>query len=781
MFTTHPYDLSKLLDEVHSGRMQLPDFQRGWVWDDDRIKDLLVSVSRSFPIGAIMTLSADCEFRFQRRMIEGAPENQDAKIESYLLDGQQRMTSLYQTLVSPNAVDTKDRPGGNRTIKRWYFLDMQATLDSAAAPEDIVVSMPESKKESINTSRHSARNLSTPDLEFQNHMMPTGQVMRNAAWGFRYTQYWNQQDKPHPHGDAFEFFEKFQEAVLDKFTQYEIPVINLDRDTSKEAVCTVFEKVNTGGVTLSVFELLTASLAANDFNLRTDWESRQRRMCERYGLLQSVGNTYFLQAVALLATQERPPAQPTLPIGAAKHHPSRPSCKKADILSLTREEYEQWAPKVEAGFIASAAFLHTQFIFTQQDVPYNTQLVPLAALHVELEDELNTSNAMRRLEQWYWCGVLGETYSGPVETLYPSDLAEVPEYIRHGTVPRSIQESSIVPERLISLRSRNSAAYKGLYALQMKSQAADWRTGQKLAMDIWRDQSIDIHHIFPVNWCERRANPRVPKHLYDSIINKTPIDAATNRRIGGRAPSQYLRNLAQDNDLLDDTLRSHWLDPESLRDDDFSECFIQRGNAMLELISQAMGKPAADGTVVLTNALRQAGIIADDNGESNAASNTRWAEEDDEPEFDAIGSSIQDDEGTGNHNGITAQPPSDETRMSLPEAEAADAYDDWATNPLAVTIHLPDGRQLPISSWKGVVIETAKYLHETIGLDAAHGRPVETSDKPRRNVQIATGIYVHHDYKVVDAMRQTIKMISNHGMNPQDFAVTMRIRKNMPE
>ena len=57
MFTTNPIQLSDLLDDVHSGKIQLPDFQRGWVWDDERIKDLLVSISRSFPVGAVMTLS----------------------------------------------------------------------------------------------------------------------------------------------------------------------------------------------------------------------------------------------------------------------------------------------------------------------------------------------------------------------------------------------------------------------------------------------------------------------------------------------------------------------------------------------------------------------------------------------------------------------------------------------------------------------------------------------------------------------------------------------------
>ena len=73
LFTTNPIHLSVLLNDTHTGKIQLPDFQRGWVWDDDRIKDLLLSICRSFPVGAVMTLSADGEISFRRRMIEGAP------------------------------------------------------------------------------------------------------------------------------------------------------------------------------------------------------------------------------------------------------------------------------------------------------------------------------------------------------------------------------------------------------------------------------------------------------------------------------------------------------------------------------------------------------------------------------------------------------------------------------------------------------------------------------------------------------------------------------------
>ena len=62
--------LGDLLTKVVKGKLQLPDFQRGWVWDDEHIQSLLVSIARSFPIGAVMLLETGGETRFQEQLEE---------------------------------------------------------------------------------------------------------------------------------------------------------------------------------------------------------------------------------------------------------------------------------------------------------------------------------------------------------------------------------------------------------------------------------------------------------------------------------------------------------------------------------------------------------------------------------------------------------------------------------------------------------------------------------------------------------------------------------------
>ena len=151
-------------------------------------------------------------------------------------------------------------------------------------------------------------------------------------------------------------------------------MIDLAKSTPKEAVCQVFEKVNTGGVTLTVFELLTATYAADDFELRKDWDERHKRLAQ-HELLAKVAATPFLQIVTLLATYDRRQSHLT-------EHPEDDkapavSCKRRAVLRLPLDDYRKWADVAERGLRRAVPFLHKQRVFRYRDVPYATQLVPL--------------------------------------------------------------------------------------------------------------------------------------------------------------------------------------------------------------------------------------------------------------------------------------------------------------------------------------------------------------------------------------------------------------------
>jgi hypothetical protein len=189
---------------------------------------------------------------------------------------------------------------------------------------------------------------------------------------------------------------------------------------------------------------------------------------------------------------------------------------------------------------------------------------------------------------------MGELYGGTTETRFSRDLPDVIDWVRGGPEPRTVTEAVFSPARLLTLRTRGSAAYKGIYALLLREGATDWRTGEEATIQSYYDDAIDIHHIFPKAWCQTR---QISPQRYDSIVNKTPLSARTNRVIGGRAPSEYLERVANGAgitaDSLDQNILTHVVESARLRADDFDAFYEARSEDLLQRIEAAMGKPVA--------------------------------------------------------------------------------------------------------------------------------------------------------------------------------------------
>lgn len=338
-----------------------------------------------------------------------------------------------------------------------------------------------------------------------------------------------------------------------------------------------------------MFELVTATFAAENFPLRDDWEAREKKMCTASGtfdLLSVVSATDFLVSVTLLAQVK---GGRTL------------SCKRKDVLALSLTDYEACADALTDGFIKAARFLVQQSILAPRDLPYTTQFIPLSVLMTVLDSKAEDGLVKDKLATWYWCGVFGEMYGAANETRYANDVSGVLAWLGGDTEPDTVNRAFFQPTRLLSLQTRNGAAYKGVMALILDHGARDFISGSKMDYTNFTADYVDIHHIFPQKYCEQQGYDR---RKWNCIVNKTPIAYRTNRKLGGEAPSKYLQLIENTNvsaDALDENLRSHVIDVASLRADDFQTFFLCRAKALLELIGKAMGKPIAnlDGTDVV--------------------------------------------------------------------------------------------------------------------------------------------------------------------------------------
>ncbi len=301
-FESPDVPLADLLTQVATGKIQLPDFQREWKWDTDRIASLIASVAQGHPVGVVMTLEmGGDDVNFAPKPLSGVTGGHLETPKQLLLDGQQRTTSLFQSLHSGKPVATKD--SREKKISRWYYVDMKTALTPDGDLEDAIIAVPKDRIIRDNFGRDVIADYTTTEGGCAAEMFPVGIVFDQSAkdkWMMTYA---------HLEGDIktsqrLTRWSEFSKKVLKEFTDYKVPVIRLTKGTSKEAVCTVFEKVNTGGVPLNVFELLTATYASENFHLKEDWQARRARLDTR-AVLRSFENTDFLQAISLLTTRAR--------------------------------------------------------------------------------------------------------------------------------------------------------------------------------------------------------------------------------------------------------------------------------------------------------------------------------------------------------------------------------------------------------------------------------------------------------------------------------------------
>ena len=137
-------NLSQLLDEVNSGKTQLPEFQRDWTWDDNRIRGIIASLSQGYPMGAIMRLQyGNPDIKFKYRTIKGVGQR-DLAPDFLVLDGQQRLTSIYQATYSKNPVATKTDKG--KEIERYYYLSMEKCMNENEDRYDAVLPVSADRK-----------------------------------------------------------------------------------------------------------------------------------------------------------------------------------------------------------------------------------------------------------------------------------------------------------------------------------------------------------------------------------------------------------------------------------------------------------------------------------------------------------------------------------------------------------------------------------------------------------------------------------------------------------
>ena len=536
---TNPRNLTELLSQIHNRETVLPDFQRDFVWDSGATKELIVSIAKGFPAGSILRIR-NTNNLFSYREFEGATPLKGQRPTYLVLDGQQRLTSLYQAFYGVGQFR--------------YFLNLQCLLDGEEFDECVI---------SLRADKAQAMRYMDIENQAKNLILPLS-VLKDESEGFSNwkvnvssTRY------PDSPADAFDMVTKLQQienAWMKTISSYQFPVVTLSDNTEAEAVCTIFETLNRTGVKLTAFDLLTARFWPQDINLRREWDDAR----QEHPILgdMEVDPYYLLQALSLCARQT-------------------PGCKRGEVLSLSGSAFGEWWPSVVQGYAGALEILRDDCgVVAPKWLPYAAIPIPMAAVLAKTASISGPAIGANRnkLVRWYWCSVLNQTYDNPPNSQAAKDFGELLGWFGGGTAPESV--SNFNTENIGDLREitfRQRALYRGLMGLVLRNRPKDFHKGQEITSESMRGQNIDDHHIFPDAYLQEVHKPGYGDH----ILNRTLIDSETNKRIGKNRPSVYIP--AIENSLGQsavDLFKSHFCSTDELKADNF-EAFIKKRESKL--------------------------------------------------------------------------------------------------------------------------------------------------------------------------------------------------------
>lgn len=499
---TNPRALKDLLSEAHSHTMALPDFQRDFVWEPGATQELIVSIANNYPAGSILRVR-DAKHIFAAREFEGAPSLDGQKHTFLVLDGQQRLTSLYQAFYGV---------GEHR-----YYINLKKLLDGDDFEEAIFY---------VRASTKWAKAREDFDIQAKELILPLS-ILKGGAGKFgNWSRKVSRKLPDHERIALEDALDVIEEKWIKAIDDYHFPVVTLSDKTKPDALCTIFETLNRTGVKLSVFELLTARYWPQKINLRTLWDEARKA----HPIINDfeVDPYYILQSIALASRKA-------------------PSCKRSDVLNLAAKDIIEWWPKVVLGLRQGLDILRDDCkVLLPKWLPYQTMVAPLAAVFARSGlPKTPLAGAQReKLKRWFWCAVYGQAYESAPNTRSAKDVTELTAWLDGGDLPETVSSLRFDPKALRDVTPRQRAIYRGTICLILGTGTGtrDFHTQSVITGKLMADEGIDDHHVFPDNYLKEKKGITLSR-ARDCILNRTLIDRTTNQMISDRAPSNYMAEI----------------------------------------------------------------------------------------------------------------------------------------------------------------------------------------------------------------------------------------------
>lgn len=511
-----------LVEQAQDGKLCLPNFQRDFVWRRGEVADLLRSIVRRYFIGSLLLLRCDSHNPpFAPVFLRGANSiYQTPRPELLVLDGQQRLTALLYALTAPD-LNLKDS-----SQRRWFFLNLNLLLEN---PNDDEIIFDRSKKE--------LDKLDQIEVQYARRILPCTRMLRSEdflQWRDGLDD-WLRDNKPDHHKLYRNQWRDLWTKAVTGFQTFEVPLVELPRveDSDPDAigrVCAIFEKLNSTGIELSVYDLLTARLYRSGIKLHELWS----QACKDHKYLNEWSNgkadtnkfgVLVLRTLSLLRGVDPTPSA---------------------LINLKPDNFEDdWKHATDA--MERALELITLVgpdgfgVFDRKWLPGFGLLPVLAALRSIIDDLKLGKGPRDDLRRWYWCNVFLERYSSAVESKSRKDYAELLQHWTEGKAEPSVFSEARIRIGADGYTVRDSASYhgavySGIFCLLALHNARDWTKGESIQL-----QKLQDHHIFPQAYLKKHGLTRSID--VNSIVNRTLIGDETNSKIRAKAPAEYITSL----------------------------------------------------------------------------------------------------------------------------------------------------------------------------------------------------------------------------------------------
>jgi len=568
-----------LVRRAYHGEVMLPDFQRNFVWSRSDIEELICSLLEKMFIGTFLIQRVNpTDVPFKVIPIEGANKVNggfSSRPEIIVLDGQQRLTSLFYALYSP------DIPLKNTTNPYAFFIDLQELCKDNI--ESAVFSWSKQWREYKALLDGNGKYILS-ELK-KEKILPLTFLADDDEFG----DLWHESFKSlFSREDA-----RKVKGYLDNLRHYEIHVLSIPLTEKPEDIAILFERINRTGIKLSIFDLLTARLY-KFINLRTEWETA---FDKKYWLKQIASNDikntkipyYIIQGLAL---------------GKGMSIKAR-DIIKIDSTILNEESWENAMDILENKILSRLFDVSEYGIADYRWLSYPSMISIWLGLFIKAENrEINID--IGKINKWYWSVIFTERYSGSTETKQTKDFKDLIKWLNN---------PSEIPDTVLDIRNKlgvmkidtrypGSSIYKGVFNLLFRKGAWDFYEKDKIKFSA---KDLEDHHIVPRKFLESKGVD-VDK---DIVLNRTLILSLTNKKISKKAPATYIDDMIKihgSEERAMEVLEKHFINKEtfellkSIKEDsppneikEKFECFISMREELIKNeITQLVGDMIKD-------------------------------------------------------------------------------------------------------------------------------------------------------------------------------------------